>query len=59
MRELALNTSSMSQLAHVIAQTIVPAFLLGALAGFLPVLVSLIDFARETRLAIREIDHLI
>jgi uncharacterized membrane protein YgcG len=56
MPEFVINTPSMSQLAHVIAQTIVPAFLLGALAGFLSVLVSRLNRVVDRMILLSAID---
>jgi hypothetical protein len=47
------DTPSVSQLSQVISQAAAPAFLLGALAAF----ISLVDFAREVRIALSEFDH--
>lgn len=57
MPEFAVNTPSMTQLAHVIAQTIVPAFLLGALASFLSVLVARLNRIADRIILLSTIDE--
>jgi uncharacterized membrane protein YgcG len=56
MGEVLLNTPSMTQLAQVIGQTIVPAFLLGALASFLSVLVSRLNRIVDRIILLNAID---